>query len=95
MIDKAALKKIHNVIQWMVAIVMIGIGIHYFFISKTTFKEIQWLIMWSGVGIMNVGRLIDARYFEDNFNWKKHWKNAVYVFVSVVIVVGEIKKIWL
>lgn len=95
MVCKASLKRINNIIQWIVTIVMIGMGIYYFFISKNMFKEMQWLIMWGGVGILNIGRLIDAKYFEDNFSLKKNWRNIIYVIVSVGIVVAKIKRLWL
>ncbi|MBU3129464.1 hypothetical protein [Clostridium tagluense] len=95
MVCKASLKKINDIIQWIVAIVMIGICIYYFFISKNMFKEMQWLIIWSGIGIMSAGRLIDAKYFEDKFSWKNNWSDIITVFLSVVIVIMAIKELWL
>ncbi|MBU3093927.1 hypothetical protein KPL35_18010 [Clostridium sp. CF011] len=94
MIHKASLKKINDVIQWIVIIALIGVGIYYFFISKDMFKEMGWLIVWSGIGILNAGRIIDSKYFEDNLSWKNNWQNIIQMPMSAVIVVCEIKRLW-
>ena len=87
MVSKASLKKINNMIQWIVGIAMIAIGIYYFFISKGIFKQRLVVIMWGCVGIMNAGSIIDSKYFKDNFSWKSNWVNILQVFFSAVVIV--------
>ena len=94
MIRKASLKKINDVIQWIVIIVFISMGIHYFFISKDMFKEMDWLIMWSCIGILNAWRIIDSKYFEENLSWKNNWQNIIQMPMSAAFVVCEIKRLW-
>ncbi|WP_435791270.1 hypothetical protein [Clostridium sp.] len=94
MVRKATLKKINDIIQWIVSISLIGMGICYFFISKDMFKEMNWLIMGGGICIMNAGSIIDSKYSENNLSWKHNFKNFIYVFISTMIVIFEIKRLW-
>ncbi|MFT5875040.1 MAG: hypothetical protein ACI8WT_004020 [Clostridium sp.] len=94
MVRKATFKKINDIIQKIVAIVWLGMGIYYFFINKNGFKEMHTLILWGGICIMGVGRIIDSKYFEDNFSWKKIWKEIIIVPLCAVTVVSEIRRLW-
>lgn len=93
MLYKDSLKKVNNMIQWTVSISMLGVCIYYFFISRNTFKETQWLILWGGVFIINVGSIINSKYFEDNFSWKNIRRNIIYICISTIIIVRGIIKI--
>jgi len=95
MINKDSLKKVHHVTQWIVSITMLVICIYYFFINKNIFKETQWLILWFLLGISNAGSIIDSKCFEYNFSWKRNWINVLNIFISILIVIVEIKRIWL
>ena len=93
MFRKESLKQINNMTQWIVSIATLGMWIYCFFISKNIFKETQWLILWGGVFIINVGSIINSKYFEDNFNWKNIRKNIIYICISTIITVRGIIKI--
>jgi len=95
MLHKASLKKIFDIIQWIVSIAMIGICIFYFFISKNIFKGMGLIIMCGGIVIMNAFSIINSKYFEDNFSWKNNWVNVLQVSISALIIVAQIKELWL
>lgn len=94
MFRKATLKKINDIIQKIFAIAWLGVSIYYIFINKNAFKGMHTLIMVGGLCIMGAGRIIDSKYFEDNFSWKKNWQEIIIVPTSVVTLVIEIKRLW-
>lgn len=95
MSSKELLKKIYHVIQYIVCILGAGMGIYYFFISKNIFKEKQVLILWGLLGIINAGSIMNSKFLENNFSWKHNMGNIINVFISILIVSIEIKKLWL
>ena len=90
MLRKASLKKINDILQWIVSIAMIVMGIYYFFISKDIFRGRQFLIMWGCIFTLNAARIIDSRYFKGNLSWKNNWANIIQVSLSIIIFATEI-----
>lgn len=94
MVNKAALKKVNDVIGWIVSASMFSFGMYYFFVSKDIFKELQFIIIWGLFGLLHGGKLIDARYFSDDLNLKKSGWDIVGIVFSVVVVMIETKRLW-
>ncbi|GCD13144.1 hypothetical protein [Clostridium tagluense] len=90
MVYKASLKKIIDIIQWIVSIAVIGMGIYYFFISKDISKGMGLLIMWGGIGINSALSIINAKYFKENFSWKNNWANITQVCMCSVFIVADL-----
>jgi len=90
MVHKASLKKIFDIIEWIVSIAMIGICIFYFFISKNIFKGMGLIIMCGGIVVMNAFSIINSKYFEDNFSRKNNWLNITQVCIFSLFIVAEI-----
>lgn len=89
MVHKALLKKILNMIQWIVSIALIGMCIFYFFISKNIFQGRLFLV-WGAIVINNALSIINSKYFEENFSWKNNWGNITQVCMFSVFIVAEI-----
>jgi hypothetical protein len=90
MVSKASLKKINDIIQWILAIAMVGMVIYYFFISKDIFKGRQQLIIWGYIGTSNASFIIDSKYFKENFSWKNNRLNIMQVSMCIMFFVAEI-----
>lgn len=95
MINKAALKKVNDIVGWIVSISMFIFGMYYFFVSKDVFKELQFIVMWSFFGLLHGGRLIDAIYFSDDFSIKKSGWDIIMIAFSILIIIIEAKRLWL
>ncbi|MGB5822908.1 MAG: hypothetical protein WBH44_02455 [Proteocatella sp.] len=94
MVNKAVLKKVNDVVGWIVSASMFSFWMYYFFVSKEFLKEAQFIIMWSFFGLLHGGRLIDARYFDDDFSVKKNGWDILIIAFSVFVVIIEAKRLF-
>jgi hypothetical protein len=85
MVRKASLKKINDIIRWILIIAMICMGIYYIFNSKDILNGMSYVIIWGCIGTANASCIIDSKYFEENFSWKNNWVNIIAVFISIMI----------
>jgi hypothetical protein len=90
MVHKASLNKILDMMQLIISIVMIGICIFYFFVSKNIFKGMGLIIMWGSTGINNALSIINSKYFEGDFSWENNRLNIIQVCMCLVFIVAEI-----
>lgn len=94
MINKAVLKKVNEVVGWIIFVSMLTVAMYYFFVSKEFFKETLLIIVWSLCGILHGTYLIDARYFSDDFSVKKNLKSIIVIAVSVFFIISEANGLW-